>query len=231
MSDKNKFGDYYTELSSGIAWSMFCSFAAIIMAIIALAKCAPSSQLHADYIGVIVGILALLVTALVGWQIYYAIGMQEAVKKFDRLQKDFDNSNRLLKQQDQRNITLINAFAKYYVAEKEKVSIATRYRAFVEALLLFIQSNIPIGNEHVSNTRCELFGALESLEENANTFDKEHLVNINSTMEETYDTLVDAINARQEGLSQLLKEVKSLRDRRRDLVKRFEKEKEQIQNP
>ncbi len=231
MSDKDKFRDYYTELSSGIAWSIFCSFASIIMAIIALAKCAPSSQLHADYIGVIVGILALLVTAIVGWQIYNAIGMQEAVKKFDRLQKDFEESNRLLKQQDQRNITLINAFAKYYVAEKENVSIATRYRAFVEALLLFIQSNIPIGNEHVSNTRCELFGALESLEENANTFDKEHLVNINSTMEETYDTLVDAINARQEELSQFLKEVKSLRDRRRDLVKRFEKEKEQIQNP
>lgn len=224
MSDKNKFGDYYTELSSGIAWSIFCSFASIIMAIIALAKCAPSSQLHADYIGVIVGILALLVTALVGWQIYNAIGMQEAVKKFDRLQKDFEESNRLLKLQDQRNITLIEAFALYYEAEKENDSIATKYRIYVEALLSFIQSNVPIGNQYVINARTELHGALDALERNANSFDKKHLVDLNSTMEDTFDLLIDATKARQEEVSQFLKEIKSLRDRRRDLVKRFKEE-------
>lgn len=211
-------------------WERFIIYPLCGLALL-LSICTVSWNISADKSGFVVGVFTILVTILVGWQLYSVIGMHEAVRKFDSLQKDFDNSNRLLKLQDQRNITLINAFAKYYVAEKEKVSIATRYRAFVESLLLFIQSNIPIGNEHVSIARCKIFEALELLEENANTFDKQHLVDINSTMEETYDMLVGAINDRQEELSQFLKEVKSLRDRRRDLVKRFEKEKQQIQNP
>ena len=81
MSDNNKFKNYYTELSSGITWSLFCSFAAIIMSIIALAKCAPSSQLHADYIGAVVGMLALLVTVLVGWQIYTLIEIKAVLRR------------------------------------------------------------------------------------------------------------------------------------------------------
>ena len=189
MSDKNKFGDYYTELSSGIAWSMFCSFAAIIMAIIALAKCAPSSQLHADYIGVIVGILALLVTVLVGWQIYNAIRMQEAVRKFDRLQRNFTKANEALRAQDERNIILIDAFAKYYEAGKEKDSYATKYRILIEALNLFLKSNVPIGYHYIVETRTILNAALDRLESKAHSFDKKHLVDIDSTIEGAHEML------------------------------------------
>lgn len=99
MSNKNKFKVYYTELSSGIAWCLFCSFAAIIMSIIALAKCAPSSNLHADYIGVIVGILAILVTVLVGWQVFTLIEIKSVLRRVDRAERNLKKSENRIKTQ------------------------------------------------------------------------------------------------------------------------------------
>lgn len=104
MSDNNKFKTYYTELSSGIAWSLFCSFAAIIMSIIALAKCAPSSNLHADYIGVIVGILAVLVTVLVGWQVFTLIEIKSVLRRVDRAERNLKKSESRITTQIYRQI-------------------------------------------------------------------------------------------------------------------------------
>ena len=58
----------YTHLSY---WSNCLSIAAIICSVVAICVSLPSvPELGIDYIGVIVGILSLLVTMLIGWQIW-----------------------------------------------------------------------------------------------------------------------------------------------------------------
>lgn len=63
----------WVDLSNGVAWAIIFSLAAIIMSICTLAHKCPreygEGKLGFDYLGVIVGILALLVTFLVAWQI------------------------------------------------------------------------------------------------------------------------------------------------------------------
>ncbi len=62
------------DMHTGIACAIIFSVVAIIMAICALAR-NNERTLGFDYLGVIVGVLALLVTFLVGWQIYTTIGI------------------------------------------------------------------------------------------------------------------------------------------------------------
>lgn len=114
MSTEYKFKAFYTELSSGIAWSLLCSFAAIVISIIALAKCAPSSQLHADYIGAIVGMLALLVTVLVGWQVYALIEIKAVLRRMRKAENELSKAeNRLLKKiyKENANLSMMQAFS------------------------------------------------------------------------------------------------------------------------
>lgn len=54
----------------------------LVMSIIAIfVACYRTENLGFDYQGVIVGVLSLLVTALLGWQIYSTIAMEERVRK------------------------------------------------------------------------------------------------------------------------------------------------------
>lgn len=82
--------DRWLELTNGVCWSMLFSLAAIIMSIGALAGTHPrvlysdddkTVVLGFDYIGVIVGVLALLVTCLVAWNIWQTIDTKYTVKK------------------------------------------------------------------------------------------------------------------------------------------------------
>ena len=57
------------------------SIAAIICSVVAICVSLPSApELGIDYIGVIVGILSLLVTMLIGWQIWNVIAIDKKVK-------------------------------------------------------------------------------------------------------------------------------------------------------
>lgn len=63
--------------------SLIMSLIALALSVWALAWSHPSdpSRLRFDYLGLIVGMLAILVTALVAWQIYTVIDMKESMKQ------------------------------------------------------------------------------------------------------------------------------------------------------
>ncbi|MFK2673663.1 hypothetical protein ACIXS0_06540 [Bacteroides fragilis] len=61
-------------------WSNCLSIAAIICSVVAICVSLPSApELGMDYIGVIIGILSLLVTMLIGWQIYNVITIDKKI--------------------------------------------------------------------------------------------------------------------------------------------------------
>lgn len=61
-------------------WSNCLSIAAIICSVVAICVSLPSApELGIDYIGVIVGILSLLVTMLIGWQIWNMIAIDKKI--------------------------------------------------------------------------------------------------------------------------------------------------------
>ena len=73
-------------------WSNCLSIAAIICSVVAICVSLPSApELGIDYIGVIVGILSLLVTMLIGWQIWNTIAIEKKIKAETKtVSKSFD---------------------------------------------------------------------------------------------------------------------------------------------
>lgn len=82
--------DKLLDLTNGVCWSIIFSIAAIIMSVVALAHTRPRTLysvddktvvLGFDYIGVIVGILALLVTFLAAWNIWKTIDSKNEIQR------------------------------------------------------------------------------------------------------------------------------------------------------
>ena len=69
--------DERADIHNGIAWAIIIALASIIMGIVAVAHKCPRYNLDFDYLGLLVGILSLLVTALLGWNIYQVIDLKK----------------------------------------------------------------------------------------------------------------------------------------------------------
>ena len=99
--------------------------------------------------GLIVGILALLVTMLIGWQIYNALNLDRKVsdikKEYDGLK---DKSEALARQQE--NIKVYNEASMEFIQGMTMVSnhnstnLAQAYSLFASALLHYIEADIDL---------------------------------------------------------------------------------------
>lgn len=82
----SKYGNTITLILSAIS---------IMVSVAALCRTYPhTSDLGMDYQGVIVGMLALLVTILIGWQIYTAINVKEELKDIKDLRREINKQER-----------------------------------------------------------------------------------------------------------------------------------------
>lgn len=79
------------EIHGGIAWAMVFALAAVVMGIVAIAHKCPRYNLDFDYLGLLVGILSLLVTTLLGWNIYQVIDLKRAKQEI----ADIHNTTRI----------------------------------------------------------------------------------------------------------------------------------------
>ena len=64
------------------------SIIAMVVSITALCNTLPR-MLGLDYLGVVVGILSLLITLLLGWNIYTLIDFKEKANELESIKKDF----------------------------------------------------------------------------------------------------------------------------------------------
>ena len=97
----NEINKYNEVRGCGCALA-FLSVIAIIISVIALALVDPRSlkidewgeiDLDVDYLGVIIGLLALMVTLMVGWQIWQTINTSKFVEKYDERIRTLERNN------------------------------------------------------------------------------------------------------------------------------------------
>lgn len=70
--------DKWLDLTNGVCWSIIFSLIAIIMSIVAVANKCPRYNHEFDYLGLLIGIVSLLVTVMLGWNIFQAIDLKKA---------------------------------------------------------------------------------------------------------------------------------------------------------
>lgn len=114
-----------------------------------------SPELEFDYQGVIVGVLSLLVTVLIGWQIYSIVDFNRKTKEIERkshiIQKIQENSERINlinKSQTEQCISLIYyhllGFSKHIPLEYEYISHAIESTIYASMLKDYDLCNITI---------------------------------------------------------------------------------------
>lgn len=121
----------------------------LIVSLVSVCHTHPRIESGFDYMGLIVGILSLLVTMLIGWQIYNALSLEQKVsnikKEYDGLK---DKSEALARQQE--NIKVYNEASMEFIrgmtmlSNRNSVNLAEVYWVFSLALLHYIEAGIDV---------------------------------------------------------------------------------------
>lgn len=127
-------------------WSNCLSIAAIICSVVAICVSLPSvPELGIDYIGVIVGILSLLVTMLIGWQIYNVITIDKKIDgKIEQVSNYLSNNIKEINKETLEHIQKKNDQMEEYILvsfdlmRSEYFSINKKYKSALFSYLRVI---------------------------------------------------------------------------------------------
>jgi len=137
-------------------YSIWISIVSLLLSVIAVCVAVwRSPELDFDYQGVLVGVLSLLVTVLIGWQIYSIVDFNRKIadieRKSDILQKISDNSERINlinKSETEQCISLIYyhllGFSKHIPLEYEYISHAIESIIYASMLKNYNLCNITV---------------------------------------------------------------------------------------
>lgn len=125
-------------------WSNCLSITAIICSVVAICVSLPSApELGIDYIGVIVGILSLLVTMLIGWQIWNVIAIDKKIRnEVNKARSSFVKETEVIK--DSSYIALQKLQFKTELVNVESYMSNSSFDRVVESIRTLLDSAIAI---------------------------------------------------------------------------------------
>nr|DAY92392.1 MAG TPA: hypothetical protein [Caudoviricetes sp.] len=128
----NRYGQLDSRSMKNSIYSLSLGLLSIILSVVAICIAAyRTPELAFDYQGIIVGTLAMLVTVLIGWQIYNIIDIKSTIYKFTKKIKDID---KIKKDTEMQSI--------YIDAQCSDLSAHSLYiqRRYIEAIEQIIKS-------------------------------------------------------------------------------------------
>lgn len=217
------------------------SVLAIIISIIALANICPRFSSF-DYLGLIVGILTLLVTLLLGWQIYNAIDIRNNLnnlnKKYEDLniniqaiQTNVDSKTTALEKETSELRTrlenLIDAkvsnfevLGRIYMssahAQRGSTNLANSYFNYIKALDFFAQEDVWKYTKDIITILDNLDQILKIFEESGNNFGRETDNLINTA--ELFSRISINLKKAQKELNFLSEHFENIRERHQNLI-------------
>lgn len=102
-----------------------------------------------SFVGVIVALLAIVVTLAVGWQIYNSIELNERIKSLNTLEERLIKQDKTLKQQNNKSNHLITFI--YGVEAKREKDYLEAFRYYMASLRCTVLLDKPINVDHLLN--------------------------------------------------------------------------------
>ncbi|MCM1216540.1 MAG: hypothetical protein NC209_04015 [Alistipes sp.] len=203
------------------------SIIAAIVILIILCKYTPRTEyedLSFDYQGVIVAIFSLIVTLLVGWQIYNAVENTKMLKRMDKLESDLKIRSNLLLRQNEETLDIIEAFNSIRIADQAKNDSGTKYLSSAIAIKLFLQGKVSLKYPPLQVRLVVLSNELTKIE-NANNEDEKILFARRfNDLDQLYDNIIDLIAMRKDNSKKFRISITNIRDRRKKLNQYRDKE-------
>lgn len=100
-----------------------------------------------SFVGVIVALLAIIVTLAIGWQIYNSIELNERIKKLNTLEERLISQDKTLKQQNNKSNHLISYI--YGIEAKREKEYLEAFRYYMASLRCSMLLDKPINVDHL----------------------------------------------------------------------------------
>lgn len=100
-----------------------------------------------SFVGVIVALLAIVVTIAIGWQIYNSIELNERIKKLNTLEDRLISQDKTLKQQNNKSNHLISYI--YGIEAKREKEYLEAFRYYMASLRCSMLLDKPINIDHL----------------------------------------------------------------------------------
>lgn len=204
-----------SDIHNGIAWAIIFALGAIIMSIVAVAHKCPRFNLDFDYIGLMVGILSLLVTALLGWQVFNAIENVKTLKQLDRLKGKLETQQQEMETRTTMLTNRIEAMDMLSFLRNSDNELNDRYFNGVRAVDLFLDSGIPDNFIYLNETLTELSNLLTILEQRSPNLEAGVIADTEETLERLLRSITRKIDETSNYLSQVQDRITILSRRRR----------------
>ena len=208
----------YTQQSAAI------SAIAMIVCIIGVAIEFPRDNSF-DYLGLIIGILALMITFVVAWQIWTTIATKEEINRAtEAADKLKEVEKELQKQRDffeTRNLEvryLIDAHAKLHEAEKTN-DLSGKYEAYAEALSLLLKSNVDLSYEQFDKAQMGLMSVVTDFESCTDPIEASLFIDREKEYEWHYENVLSELKKRENDIEDFKRILVALRDNRRNAIK------------
>lgn len=199
---------------------------ALIVALIALRRWdIPLCALNASDFNV-ADLLTLLITVLIGWQIWQTIDAKNTLEKFenrtkeydakiDRLRQELESKTKLLSAQGERMSFLIDAHSRQHTAQNENM-LAASYRMYAEAVELFIRSWMPSMYDPLQSSLQAMTNILNGIEDNKEQW--KMFVDDEATYDDLHERIINAISQHQEVLDGITNQIRLLNRNRHRII-------------
>lgn len=177
--------------------SLLLSIGSIIISAACLPRAASEETPHYDYLGLVIGVLALFVTFLVAWQIYMTIVSREQVKELNAGVDKIKNEYRALSEQN-RNVIMGWHRQTMGDISLEDGIYEDAYKQYIQALHLFVDSSIPLDDPIVKSCLYSMDLCLEEVseaEKNGRVNVRPRFMENNTKFNQENDILYDKICA------------------------------------
>lgn len=171
-------------------------------------------------------LLTLLITVLIGWQIWQTIDAKNTLEKFENRTKEYDvkidglrqeleSKTTLLSAQGERMSFLIDGHSRQHSAQNENI-LAASYRMYAEAVEMFIRSWMPPMYGPLQASLLEMTTILDRIESDPKQW--KMFVDDENVYDNIHDNIVNAINQHQMALEGIINQVRVLNRNRHRII-------------
>lgn len=161
----------------------------------------------------VVDILSVLVTVLIGWQVYNTIENSKMIRRMDRLKSELDRRSNIWTQRNLEIEHLVDAHSHYQAALNSEFH-SDSYRQFANALNLFLQSKVSLDYRPLQLTLQGLVDSLVRIESESREDDIENFIDSMVDYDDLYDAIIAPIHQREQDIERLHRELLHIRSER-----------------
>lgn len=161
----------------------------------------------------VVDILSVLVTVLIGWQVYNAIENSKMIRRMDRLKSELDRRSNIWTQRNLEIEHLVDAHSHYQAALNSEFH-SESYMQFANTLNLFLQSKVSLDYRPLQLTLQGLVDSLVRIESESGENDIENFIDSMADFDDLYDAIIASIHQREQDIEHLHRELLHIRSER-----------------